>query len=440
MKIISKTMDYEKVMALPVKPRKKPKKVNMFFRTLMKTLSVGELMATNFTCREIGMEKLGKKEPCLILMNHSGFIDLQIAATVLYPRSFNIVCTTDGFVGKNWLMRQIGCIPTQKFVTDLALVRDMVYAVKELKSSVLMFPEASYSFDGTATTLPDSLADCLKMLKVPLIVIRTYGAFARNPLYNNLKRRQVDVSADMEYVLSPEEIAVKSKDELNEIIREKFSFDGFRWQQENGVKITEDFRAECLNRVLYKCPHCLTEGKMHGEGTTLTCKECGKVYELTEDGFLRAQDGEEKFSHVPDWYAWERECVKQEILDGKYSLDIPVNISILKDSKCLYHVGEGRLTHNSNGFHLTGCGGKIDYEQKPLSSYSANTDYYWYEIGDIICVGTSKISYYCFPKTEGDFVSKTRLAAEELYKIKKSEQPARRARTEAEKCQTSQKI
>lgn len=179
---------------------------------------------------------------------------------------------------------------------------------------------------------------------------------------------------------------------------------------------------------------------MHGEGTTLTCKECGKVYELTEDGFLRAQDGEEKFSHVPDWYAWERECVKQEILDGKYSLDIPVNISILKDSKCLYHVGEGRLTHNSNGFHLTGCGGKIDYEQKPLSSYSANTDYYWYEIGDIICVGTSKISYYCFPKTEGDFVSKTRLAAEELYKIKKSEQPARRARTEAEKCQTSQKI
>ena len=134
MKIINKALDYDKVMALPVKPRKKPKRVNMFFRTLMKTLSIGELKATNFKCRKIGMDKLGKKEPCLILMNHSGFIDLQIAATVLYPRSFNIVCTTDGFVGKNWLMRQIGCIPTQKFVTDLALVRDMVYAVKELKN------------------------------------------------------------------------------------------------------------------------------------------------------------------------------------------------------------------------------------------------------------------------------------------------------------------
>ena len=430
MKIVNKTMDYEKVMALPVPQRKKPKKVNMFFRTLMKTLSIGELRATNFTCREIGMEKLGKKEPCLILMNHSGFIDLQIAASVLYPRSFNIVCTTDGFVGKNWLMRQIGCIPTQKFVSDLALVRDMVYAVKELKNSVLMYPEASYTFDGTSTTLPDSLADCLKMLKVPLVVIRTYGAFARNPLYNNLKRRKVDVSADMEYVLSPEEIAAKSKDELNEIIREKFNFDGFRWQQENGVKITEDFRAECLNRVLYKCPHCLSEGKTVGEGTTLTCTECGKVYELTEDGFLRATDGDSKFTHVPDWFAWERECVKQELLDGTYNLDIPVDIAILKDMKCVYHVGEGRLTHSSEGYHLTGCDGKIDYEQKPLSSYSAYTDYYWYEIGDVISIGTNKISYYCFPKTEGDFVSKTRLAAEELYKIKKAEQPSRRAKTE----------
>jgi hypothetical protein len=117
-------------------------------------------------------------------------------------------------------------------------------------------------------------------------------------------------------------------------------------------------------------------------------------------------------------------------LEGKYSLDIPVDIAILKDTKCLYHVGEGRLTHNSEGFRLTGCDGKINYEQKPLSSYSANTDYYWYEIGDIISIGTSKISYYCFPKTEGDFVSKTRLAAEELYKIKKSEQPKRTARTE----------
>ena len=424
MKIKNKKMDYDKVMALPPQPHKKPKKTNMFFRTLLKVVSTPDLIATKFSYREIGMDRLGKKEPCLILMNHSSFIDLKIASSILYPRPFNIVCTSDGFVGKNWLMRNIGCIPTQKFITDLTLVRDMVHAVKNLKSSVLMYPEASYSFDGTATTLPDSLADCVKMLKVPLVVIRTYGAFARDPLYNNLQNRKVKVSADMEYVLSPEEIAAMSKDEINAVIKEHFSFDNFRWQQENGIKITESFRADYLNRVLYKCPHCGEEGKMLGKGTSLTCHACGKEYELTEDGFIAAKNGETEFPHIPDWFAWERECVKKELMDGTYSLNIPVNISMLVNTKSIYHVGEGRLTHGNDGFHLTGCDGKIDFTQKPLSSYSAYTDYYWYEIGDIICIGTNKILYYCFPKTEGDFVSKTRLAAEELYKLKKAKKEA----------------
>ena len=426
MKIKTKKMDYEKVLALPKKPHQKPKKTNIFFRTLLKVVSTPDLIATKFTYTEKGMEKLGKNEPCLILMNHSSFIDLKIASSMLYPRPFNIICTTDGFVGKNWLMRNLGCIPTQKFVTDLSLVRDMVHAVRDLKSSVLMFPEAGYSFDGRSTVLPDSLADCLKMMKVPLVTITTYGAFSRDPLYNNLQRRKVKVSAEMKYVLSPEEIAQKSKDEINAIIREEFSFDSFRWQQENGIKIKEKFRADCLNRVLYKCPACLAEGHMIGKGTKITCCACGKEYELTEDGFMSASEGETEFPHIPDWFAWERECVRKELEDGTYALDIPVDISVLTDTKNLYTVGEGRLTHGTEGFRLTGCDGKIDYEQKPLSSYSLNSDYYWYEIGDVISIGTNKMLYYCFPKTEGDFVSKTRLATEELYKIKKAEKQIRK--------------
>ncbi len=89
----------------------------------------------------------------------------------------DIVCTTDGFVGKNRLMRIIGCIPAKKFMSDVTLVRDMIYAVRELKSSVLMYPEASCSFDGTQTPLPESLGKCLKLLKVPVVMIRTHGAF-----------------------------------------------------------------------------------------------------------------------------------------------------------------------------------------------------------------------------------------------------------------------
>ena len=110
------------------------------------------------------------------------------------------------------------------------------------------------------------------------------------------------------------------------VLKEKFSFDNWKSQQEKGVKITEPFRADHINRVLYKCPHCLAEGKTEGKGVELVCHACGKKYELSEDGFMKAIDGETEYPHVPDWYKWERECVRQEIIDGTYKLDIEVDV------------------------------------------------------------------------------------------------------------------
>ena len=102
---------------------------------------------------------------------------------------------------------------------------------------------------------------------------------------------------------------------------------------------------------------------------------------------------------------------------GEYKLDKEVDIYMLVDTKALYRVGEGRLTHTAEGFHLTGCSDELDYKHPPLCSYSLFSDYFFYEIGDVICIGTPKILYYCFPKGEEDVVAKTRLATEELYKI-----------------------
>ncbi len=414
-KVVEKS--YNEVMAMVREPHAAPQKPSLLFRTLLRVLSAPELISTRFHCRKIGMERWERRQPALILMNHSSFIDLKIAATILYPRPFQIICTSDGFVGKRWLMRQLGCIPTQKFVPDVQLVRDMVYAVRKNKCSVLMYPEASYSFDGTATPLPDSLGSCLKLLGVPVVMIRAQGAFARDPLYNNLQRRRVHVSAEMKYLLSPEDIKQKTSEQLNAILREQFSFDHFRWQQEQGVSIDEPFRADGLNRVLYQCPHCLAEGGMKGKGAVLRCDNCTKEWELTERGQMRALEGATEFAHIPDWYRWQRENVRESIEDGVYSLDIPVDICMLVDTRAIYRVGQGRLRHDKDGFHLTGCNGELDYSQKPLASYSLYADYFWYELGDMICIGNTEVLYYCFPRDGKDVVAKTRLATEELYRM-----------------------
>ena len=419
-----KSLSYSAAAAIAPYPHKVPKKPNLFWRGLIRGLSVLGLSGTGFHFETERMELLPKEEPCLILMNHSCFLDLQIASRILYPRPYNIICTCDGFVGlgglMEWLMRSIGCVPTRKFVTDFSLVQDMQYCFKTLKTSVLMYPEASYSFDGTCTPLPRKMGVLLKKFDVPVVMIETFGAFSRNPLYNELKvRKSVPVSAKATLLYTRQEIREKTVKELSDGLDMAFSFDHFRWQRETGLEINEDFRADGLHRILYKCPHCGAEGKMEGKGTTLTCYACGKQWELTPLGQMRALEGETEYAHIPDWYAWERREVRQELENGTYRMEADVDIAIMADFSAIYRVGEGHLIHDLNGFRLTGCDGQLEYDQKPQTCYGLYADYYWYEIADTICIGDNQRLYYCFPKGQ-PIVAKTRLAAEELYKMCKS--------------------
>ena len=399
---------------------KKPKKPNLFFRTLMRVVSIPHLRKAHFKFDKIGNEKIKKGEPVFYFMNHSSFIDLEVVATVLYPKPFNIVATTDAFFGKDWLLRQIGCIPTKKFSTDTTLVRDILHAVKKLKSNVVMFPEAGYSLDGTATTMSDTLGKCVKMLGIPFAMIKTFGAFSREPLYNDLKKRDVDVTTTVEYLLSKDDVEKMSAEEIQAIIDEQFSYDSFKWQKENNIKIATPDRADRLERLLYKCATCGKEGKMIGSGIHVTCSECGAKHELGEYGELIAKDGTvPTIDHIPDWYKWEREEVRREIDAGEYRLDTEVDIWISVDTKRVYSVGDGRLVHTAEGFKLTSNDGEISYEQKPLHSHSICADFNFYERGDIIALSGTECIYYCFPKDQTVPVAKARLAAEELYKIAK---------------------
>lgn len=410
-KILNKT--WEEVMALPRPKHKKPIRPNIFWRTLVRVLSQFDKDVIACRCNFPEKKKL-PKEPYLILMNHSSFLDMKLASKILYPMPYQIVCTSDAMMGLEWLMRRIGCIPTAKFVSDMTLLKDMKYALTKTKTSVLMYPEAGYTFDGCSVRLPDNFGSLCKLLKVPVIMITTHGAFLQKPLFAALRTRKVKVSADVKMILSATDIKEKSAAEINDVIKEAFSFDGFRYQQENKIRIDESDRAEGLERILYKCCHCDAEGNMETEGTILRCKVCGKEYALDEYGALKAQGGKSRFTHVPDWYNWERDAVKAELDAGTYSLDSETEIMMAVDYKAIYNIGNGRLIHGENGFSLYDDKGKLLYEHSPLTSHSVCADFYWYEKGDVIGIGTKEETYYCLLK-DSHKVTKMRLAAEELY-------------------------
>lgn len=418
MKINTKEMSYEEVLKLPRLKHKNPMKPQMWLATIVRIVCAPTLKKIKFSYTTERMDLVGD-QPCLILMNHCSFTDMKLAYGIFYPKKLGIVTSVDamtGILGK--FMRLLGCTPTHKYVTDLTLIQDIEYMLKENKTSVLMYPEAGYSFDGCATTLPRKMGVLLKRLGVPVVTVITQGAFHRDPLYNMLQIRDVKVSAHVKCIATAEELKEKSVKELDAMLEEAFSFDNFAWQRDNKVSIDVPFRADGLHRILYKCPHCGVENQMEGKGIHLTCHACNKQWTMDEYGQMFANGAETEFSHIPDWYKWQRECVRKELEDGTYLLDTDVDISIQVNLNGVCKIGEGHLTHDMNGFHLVGADGKLDYKQSPIFSHTLYSDYYWYEIGDVIGIGDNEFSYFCFPKGNVS-VTKARLATEELYKMKK---------------------
>ncbi len=418
MKINTKKMSYEEVLKLPKLQHKKPMKPQQWLATIVRIGVAPTLWKTKFKYTTERYD-LVKDQPCLILMNHCSFTDMKLAYGIFYPKKLGIVCSVDamsGILGK--LMRLLGCTPTHKFVPDMNLIKDINYMLKENKSSVLMYPEAGYSFDGCATTMPSRLGLLMKRLGVPVVTVITKGAFHRDPLYNMLQIRDVEVSAHVKCIATAEEVKSKSVAELDALLAEAFSFDNFAWQRDNKISIDVPFRADGLHRILYKCPHCGAENQMEGKGIHLTCHACNKQWTMDEYGQLHANEGETYYSHIPDWYKWERECVRKELEEGTYLLDTDVDISIQVNLDGVCDIGSGHLRHDLNGFHLVSADGKLDYKQGPSYSHTLYSDYYWYEIGDVIGIGNNEYSYFCFPKGN-ESVTKARLATEELYKMTK---------------------
>lgn len=389
-------------------------------------LSKFALMGKDYKVEKINME--GLKPPYMLLSNHMYFIDFELAAMATHPHRVNNVVSIDGYYRRPWLMELIGAICTRKFTMDLHLVKSINRVLK--RGDILsMYPEARYSPCGTTSYMPESLGKLIRMNKVPVVAVVHHGNHLHSPFWNFRKKRKVPLRTTVTQILTAEQIKSMTVDEINETVRRALSYDDYRYQKENGIRITEPFRAEGLHKVLYQCPHCMTESKMASKGTEIFCTECGKRWNLNEDGTLSALEGETEFSHVPDWFEWERAQVKGQIERGEYRFEDEVDIYSLPRCWRFMHLGRGRLTHDTeNGFVLEGFYRGKDYRiqrlPKQSNSLHIEYDYCYIKPQDCVDISTETDSFYCYP-TKENVVTKLAFATEILYQRSQSAAPAK---------------
>lgn len=397
--------------------QKPPVRTKWYLRPLTYLLSVFDVKSHHEIITKTDME--GIKPPYLLLCNHNAFQDFKTATCAIYPDRANYVVAIDGFIGREGLLRNVGCICKRKFTDDIILIKNMMKVFKN-GDILVLYPEARYSLCGTTAVLPSSLGKLCKLCKVPVVTFICHGHHVNSPFWNLHDRNVQNMEAELKLLFTADEVKNIPADELNRRIVERFQYDDFKWQKDNNIRITYEKNAEGLHKVLYQCPHCKKEYMMATEGNELYCKSCGKRWKMTELGELEALEGETYFSHIPDWYEWERANVRKEVEEGTYSSgELKVHVNSLPNAKKFIPLGEGTMVHDMNGFRVSvrDKDGKIHEMEKSVPSlYSCHIEYeYLGKYGDCVDLNTLEDTWYVYPEGEEFSVTKMALATEELY-------------------------
>ncbi len=408
-------MNQESVTRFDMK--RPPMRTKWYLRPLTYLLSEPDVLLHRAKITKVGTE--GLRPPYVLLCNHNAFLDFKVATKAIWPHRANYVVAIDGFIGREELLRRVGCICKRKFTSDLTLVRQLKRVVQN-GDVCMIYPEARYSLCGTTAVLPQSLGKLCKLLNVPVVTLICHGHHIDSPFWNLHPRGVKPTEAELTVQFTVEQLQKATADEINERLVAAFQYDEYAWQRARGIRVTYPKRAEGLEKVLYQCPACQTEFQMASEGSELFCRACKKRWTYLETGELLAQSGTTEFSHIPDWYEWERANVRAEVEAGTYdSGPLPVTVRSLPNAKRFLPLGEGTMRHDRTGFTVWGTdpnGEPFRMEKSVPSLYSCHIEYnYLGKYGDCVDLNTLTDTWYIYPHDCAFSVTKMALATEELY-------------------------
>lgn len=411
----------KKIVTAPFDRHAEPPRQNLFFMPLIWTFS---WLATRNGKLKIHRERMdGLKPPFLVLGTHHAFMDFYITPLALFPYRANYVSELEGFESfGEWLYRQAGCLGTRKFVSDIALVRN-IKRVTDRGDILVLYPEARYANVGTNCEFPDSVGKLAKLLDVPLVTINMHGNYLQSPIWNLKKRRGVPLEATITQQFTKGELRSASPHEINTKIRKALSYDEYAWQYDRKISIDVPWRSVGLELVLYKCPQCGTEFEMQTKGAELSCGRCGTLWTMNEFGRMERTDPG-PFEHIPDWYEWQAAQVRREIDQGRYDFSTQVKIQSLPNAVNFIDLGTGSLVHDKDGFHLSFTEYGETKEKTILfsaaSMLSVHTEYDYRGKGQCITLSTLNNTYFIYPLKPGFNATKIQFATEYFNHLTKA--------------------
>lgn len=315
-----------------------------------------------------------RKGPCIVLSNHQATMD-PFFISKAFPFQLYFYASDDLFNLKvSPLIRYLAApIPKSKSVADLKAVMISLRVLRE-GGAIGITPEGNRTLSGRLWEMGDSVAKLVKTAKVPLVLFNLCGGYGTDPRWGVKIRRGTKFVGRVRRILTPEEYAGMSDEELFGIIKNELDVDDTL----SGERYKSRRRAEYIERALYMCPVCGSIGTIHSHGTGFCCTSCKTEAEYTED--LKISPPVGGYSRIYEWYEWERQEIVRRILGGEKNSDGDI---LFRESVKL-----------QKKIKLPGNTVTLDKDSLMISGGGAETRYPLAEIDAITAVGKKKFNFY----------------------------------------------
>lgn len=315
-----------------------------------------------------------RKGPCIVLSNHQATMD-PFFISKAFPFQLYFYASDDLFNLKvSPLIRYLAApIPKSKSVADLKAVMISLRVLRE-GGAIGITPEGNRTLSGRQWEMGDSVAKLVKTAKVPLVLFNLCGGYGTDPRWGVKIRRGTKFVGRVRRILTPEEYAGMSDEELFGIIKNELDVDDTL----SGERYKSRRRAEYIERALYMCPVCGSIGTIHSHGTGFCCTSCKTEAEYTED--LKISPPVGGYSRIYEWYEWERQEIARRILGGEKISDGDI---LFRESVKL-----------QKKIKLPGNTVTLDKDSLMISGGGTETRYPLAEIDAITAVGKKKFNFY----------------------------------------------
>lgn len=299
----------------------------------------------------------GKLEtPSIVLCNHGSFIDFVYAGTLMRKQSPNFIVARLYFYKKfvKRVLGQVGCFPKSMFAQDLESVKNCLSVLKH-NGILAMMPEARLSTAGKFEDIQPSTFDFIKKAGVTVYTVKISGDYLASPKWGSGLVRGSLVEAELDLLISKDEIAELSTDEIAERVTSKLYYDEFEWiKSHSEVRYKKKRLAEGLENILSICPKCKSKYTIKTKFHDVFCEKCGKIATMDDRYFFNTGA---PFEHFGKWYEWQKAEIESDIarsFDYSLSSEVEFHLPSIDGKHMLRCVGEGVCTLDKNGLTYKG--------------------------------------------------------------------------------------